>query len=890
MPLRTHDVTMLYSDVLPLLYNQNKQIIDNALADPGYLTPSAITQIIKKIKSQPSYLKTSPDEAIAHHIKLFEQVEPKLLPYHILPPRVFDKQRRQLYACDCVPHECSHDASFYSNHDNLRPLGELALAIEQQRLELEYIRNFAQIRLPKVLRDKTETEKLFDDTMAAPADVLETSVTDRVSFLDTLGEDKASDLNLALDLDSTLYLEPEGEKVYLTPDEHMVLYLNNQAQCPKGYEIFNNAVWDATENKPKPEAVKFLDYMQDAFKAESEFLTDPLYEYLKQNLTPVHFLNDLTFAAQKHIFYKKCCDGSDCKHSPDFYRQFYNDPNNLTELGKLRVLTELKRLEERYIHEFSRIRNRLTGKIEQFLSVQQFLGIYLYSTNLGYSKINTYLRQKKKEAEARAKQDEKAITVDGASTSEPKAPENPKEPEEIPRFGAYDVNQVIGCVKTGLRRLSGFPKYRLNKNERTLIRLSNLPKEVLDKIKSNLEDMNIFLDEAFLSTSFNPEGAEGFYDGHNFKLIISTFGCKVNGAKINGISAMSDEDEFLLAPGVTLHCHGDDPINYDERTGICTVKVCAENFGSVLVTFVGAHKFIDNIKDRVQKRKEEESRVAIEADEQEARRTIETQEEAFQKALATEQAALTTSRVVSDAGVDTDDLESSINYGSIHDAVAAPALGSAPSVETVKLMIDRDIQTPPEIYPEGLLALDLAEHRRAIRPVRETQRETLSESIKESPRPPLCGRPCRAMSLVQQHSGPTDRRLSMPAVLPCHSTAFYPTLLANPLEGRDSNIETSAASSTQPRTITRVATTDSSGPAGIAWASASLRSCSVGVSTLTPLRVVQDARATVDAADRATAQRGSVRRFSVTQTPDDTATEKAGSSTASNTGTTLPRV
>jgi hypothetical protein len=450
--------------------------------------------------------KLAPD-SIYLRCDLYDHLIQNLTPKHFLTEKKFNKYKNTLYHCDCHESSCKHDELFYLNPNNLSPIGIMSVFVELKKIEIDYINKFAEVKHPLT----------------------------------------------------------KEHSHYLIKSDFILFYIATQSY---GYKILNSLLWDPKVNQENPQYHDLIINSFIIFKAESQHLKSPLYEYLKIHLTPQHFLTDKKFDEQKDILYSCTSHTQTCSHTPDFYE----NPDNLSLLGRLRVLIELKRIEAVYLHEFSIITNRLTGKEEQFLQVNQYLAIYLYTTNLGYKKINQLLRQNVAT---------KPCVVESHHS------------ETSFKFGDFSCTEIITFINNGLNRLNAFPKYRLDLEQHKLIRFMSLSEELMRNIVISAIQMNAYLDKAFLSTSFNSEGAAGFAVDHNFKLIIATYGHNIRGAKINRISALSEEDEFLLTPGVVLHCHSDHPITYDERTKVCTVHVCAINLLTIARTALITHKYKD---------------------------------------------------------------------------------------------------------------------------------------------------------------------------------------------------------------------------------------------------------------------------------------------------------
>lgn len=298
---------------------------------------------------------------------------------------------------------------------------------------------------------------------------------------------------------------------------------------------------------------KQLDDLKIKFQPDSAYLKSELYTYLIENLTPKHFLSDSLFDRQRKKFYTCEHGTAECKHEEDYY----NDPKNLSEVGRVRVWLELKRLEIAYLKKYYAVfvvyekDSELKKEKETLLTPDIFLALYLYTTNLGYKKINSQLR-----------------------------------------FGHSNGCEDWICkINRGIERLSSFPEFQLDPKQHKLIRYMNLPDEVLRDIVQNTMSMNKFLDRAFLSTSFKQDGAGEFALSANFELIIKTNG-SCHGAKIDGISPFPGEGEYLFCPGTKFECHPDRAIVFDHTKNKYQIYVCAVSLGSVAQTVITVQKAI----------------------------------------------------------------------------------------------------------------------------------------------------------------------------------------------------------------------------------------------------------------------------------------------------------
>lgn len=323
-------------------------------------------------------------------------------------------------------------------------------------------------------------------------------------------------------------------------------------------------------------------YFDHFTKPHSENYNCKLLDYLRDNLTPRHFLTDKKFTAHKDIFFKpNPCPESDSEK--EINSDFYQNPDNLTDAGKLRVNIELKRLENVYRKAYEYVH----GTNEKKLDHDVFLALYLYTTNLGYTKINSKLRFG-----------------------------HHKGCEKV-NFGEHhNCETIVELINRGIARLSKLPNHQLKPDEHLLVRFLKLPLDLLRKIVSGVEAANVYLDKAFLSTSFNSHGAEAFKEDSNLEIRIksngSTVGCKldveVEGIKYN-LSPFPDEGEYLLPPGTKLHitipegCNPTDPdypIQFDEITQKATLIAALTNFATVvyetLATLKASIRFLRPIR------------------------------------------------------------------------------------------------------------------------------------------------------------------------------------------------------------------------------------------------------------------------------------------------------
>ncbi len=271
----------------------------------------------------------------------------------------------------------------------------------------------------------------------------------------------------------------------------------------------------------------------------SSFYASYMYKRLAKKMTPKWFTGEdgeLT-ADKKAAWYIGWHSNKEMDLS--------SSQQTLTAAGMARVMQELRRLADLYQRVFS-----------QYVTANEFLAIYDYTTN-DYTVINSQLR-----------------------------------------FGGKDpiVEQLIAWATSGILKLAKVRGFTLTpqpgQDRVTLTRLMDLPQNVIELIRRQLE-AGSFKDKAFLSTSYKPGGVECFKG--NVEMNLHLRGAHI-GIRVDQISPFGQEEqEYLVLPGQRLFCHAR---RMEKRGDVYVINIEANALQSITATKMLAHRWVEDFRRR----------------------------------------------------------------------------------------------------------------------------------------------------------------------------------------------------------------------------------------------------------------------------------------------------